>query len=81
MNSQIVVVQVGNWQFMSSHMGRYWSEYCRAEAMCVWVLGVISCTAIEKKQRNLLCWLSRGTDRSRLLDFQFESAVSGLGNK
>jgi hypothetical protein len=43
--------------------------------------GVISFTAVEKKEQNLLCWLPRGTDRSCLLDFQFESAVSGLGNK
>jgi hypothetical protein len=45
------------------------------------VTGVISCTAIEKKQQNLLCRLHRGTDRSCPLDFQFESAMSGLGNK
>ena len=53
---------------------------CRAEAMSV-VIGVVSCTAVEKKQQNVLCWLSRGTERSSLLVFQFESAVSGLGNK
>jgi len=38
------------------------------------VTGVISCTAVEKKQQNLLCWLPGGTDSSCLLDFQFESA-------
>jgi len=39
-----------------------------------------SCTAVEKKKQNLLCRLSGGTDSSSLLDFQFDSAVSGLGN-
>jgi hypothetical protein len=28
-----------------------------------------------------LCWLPRCTDRSGLFDFQFESALSGLGSK
>jgi len=55
-------------------------EYCRAEAMDV-VTGAISCTAVEKKQQNLLCWLPRSTDRTSLLDFQFDSAPSVLGNK
>jgi len=45
------------------------------------VNGEISCTAIEEKQQNLLCWLLGVTDRSCLLDFQFQSAMSGLGNK
>ena len=71
---------------MRSHLDRYWGilpsgcnvcctwtgteEYCRADAMCV-APGVISSTAVKKKQQNLLCWLPRGTDRSSLLDFQF----------
>jgi len=45
------------------------------------VTGVVICTAVEKKRQDLLCWLSRGTDRCCVLDFQFESAVSGFGDK
>jgi hypothetical protein len=45
------------------------------------VTGVLSCTAVDKKQQNLLCLLPRCTDRSGLFNFQFESAVSGLGNR
>jgi len=45
------------------------------------VTGVIICTAVEKKQQDLLCWLSSGTDRFCVLDFQVESAVLGLGDK
>jgi hypothetical protein len=40
-------------------------EYCRAEAMSV-VTGVISCTAVERTQRNLLFWLPGGTDSLRV---------------
>jgi hypothetical protein len=42
------------------------------------VTGVLRHTAIDKKQQNLLCQLPRCTDRAGLLDFQFESAMSGL---
>jgi len=49
--------------------GQVPKEYCREEAMSV-VTQVISCTAVEKKQENLLCWLPRGTEKSSLLDFQ-----------
>jgi hypothetical protein len=45
----VLYLQVGNWQLLCYHLGRYWSEYCRAEAMSIWVLGVISCTAVQKK--------------------------------
>ena len=45
------------------------------------VAGMISCTAVENKQQNILYRLPRSTDRSFLFDFQFESAVSGLENK
>jgi hypothetical protein len=55
-------------------------EYLRAEAMGD-VTGVLSHTAVDKKQHNLLCQLSRCSDRYGLLDLQFESAVSGLENK
>jgi hypothetical protein len=60
--------------------GQVLKEYCRTEAMAD-VAGVLSCTAVDKKQQNLLCRLSRYTGRSGLLDFQFESTVSDLGNK
>jgi hypothetical protein len=60
--------------------GQVQKEYCREGAMSV-APGVISCTAFEKKQQNLLCSLPISTDRSSLPDFQFESAMSGLGNK
>ena len=59
--------------------GQVLKVYCREEAMSV-VTGMVSCTVVQKKQENLLCWLPRRTDRPSLLDFQFESAVSGLGN-
>jgi hypothetical protein len=66
---------------MRSRLGRYEIEYCRAEAMSVWVLGVIRCRAVGKNQRNLLCLPSRGTERSSFLVFQCEGAPSVLGNK
>jgi hypothetical protein len=60
--------------------GQVLKEYYQAEAMGD-VNGVLSCTAVHKKQQNLLCSLSRCTERSDLLDLQFDSAVSGLGNR
>jgi hypothetical protein len=45
------------------------------------VIGVISSTAVEKKQKNLLCGLTGGTNRSCRFDFQIECAASGLRNK
>jgi hypothetical protein len=60
--------------------GEVLKEYCQAEAMGD-VTGVLGHTAIDKKQQNLLCQLPKCTDRSGLLDFQFESPVSGLQNK
>ena len=68
----LLYLQVGNWQCVPTWTGT--EEYCQAEAMGV-VTGVIGCTAVEKKQQNLLCCLSRSTDRSCLLDFQFEWRV------
>jgi hypothetical protein len=44
------------------------------------VTGVLSRTAVDKKQQNSLCRHARCADRSGGLDFQLESAVSGLGN-
>jgi hypothetical protein len=42
--------------------GQELKEYCRAEAMGD-LTGVSSCTAVNRKQNNLLCWLPRRTDR------------------
>ena len=42
---------------------------------------VTTCTAVRKNRRNLLCVLSRGTNRSSLLVLQFDSAPSVLENQ
>jgi len=73
-------IESATFRFVAQHTWTGTEEYCRAGAMGG-VTGVISCTALGKKQQNLLCWLSTGTDRSCLLDFQIKSAMSVLGNK
>jgi hypothetical protein len=45
------------------------------------VIGVVSSTAVKKKQQILLCGLPGGSNRSSRFDFQVQSAASGLRNK
>jgi hypothetical protein len=74
------MVEKLDWKELIFPPGQVLKEYCHAEAMGD-VIGVLSCTAIDTKQQNLLCRLPRCTDRSGLPDFQFESVMSGLGDK
>jgi hypothetical protein len=82
LNTKVTGVVPAGWELTINAFphGQVPKECCRVEAMGD-VTGVLSCTAIGKKQQNLLCHLLRCTDRSGLLGFQFESAVSGLGNQ
>jgi len=69
----MLYLQVGNWQFMPSHLDRYWGILPSRSNGCSFG---DSYTAVEKKQQNLLCWLPGCTDRSSLLDVRIE--ISGL---
>jgi hypothetical protein len=45
----------------------------------VYCRNILRCTDLWTS--DLMCWLSRGTDRSSLLDFDFERVASVLGDK
>jgi len=67
--NKVLYLQFGNWQLRRSHLDRYWG---------ILPSGINGCCYCGDKLYSHWEETTGGTDRSCVLDFQFESTMSGL---